>query len=213
MQWMVMMLAVLTLGGCASLSEQFGARRIEPGETPILSRDEVVIFGRILFFENGKPKVPYAWGRPLWQLERLVQEADEADRLGRPIRLPFLSTRKDAVFVYTIPAGQYQITHIEPFYYLPLIDPALDFAAIEPGRAYYLGDLELEIEVSTWLGGMWGNYITRLKALAVSDRYLEVRGQVQGVVADDAFRKSLFAPIPGRQPQLKPYFILPVMTR
>lgn len=66
-----------------------------------------------------------------------------------------------------IPAGRYQVSHMEPRHYLPHIDPALAFDGATPCRAYYLGDLEVDIETTSWLGGLWGDYITRLDRLEV----------------------------------------------
>jgi hypothetical protein len=56
--FLLVMLALLVLGGCAGLPETVSARRIEPGQTPALNPVEIVVFGRILFIENGKDKAP-----------------------------------------------------------------------------------------------------------------------------------------------------------
>lgn len=192
------------LAGCATLSEPFGARSLEPGSTPTLSKDEVVIFGRILFIENGKRKAPYDWGKPIWQLTSPAPTSDADGQPARHRNFPFLTTRKDGVFAYLMPAGRYEMTDLAPFYYTPLIDPALEFDASEPGKAYYLGDLEVDIEVSTWLGGLWGNYITHLNYLEAVDRLEQVGGQLSEIhAADVPVRKALLARIYGRVPELK----------
>jgi hypothetical protein len=207
------MFALLAVSGCASLPETRNARSVEPRETPTLKRDEILVFGRILFTENGKPKAPYGLGKPLWQLATPETKPALGEQSKRKI-LPFLSTRKDGVFAYVIPAGRYEITHVEPLGYLPHIDPALEFDANEPGLVYYLGDLEVDIEASIWLGGLWGNYITRINHLEVRDRHDETRAQFEGTAPGSATsRKALLFRIHGRPPQLKEQFIPPVIHK
>jgi hypothetical protein len=177
---------------------------------PVLKQDEILIVGRILFTENGKRKVPYGLGKPCWQL---MNPASGEQRARRKI-LPFLSASEDGVFAYVIPAGRYEMTHVEPFGYIPLIDPAVEFDASEAGRAYYLGDLEVDIDSSVWLGGLWGNYITRLNHLEVVDRFDEVSGQFAGIVpGSDPVRKALLTGINGRVPQFKQQFIPPIIHK
>jgi hypothetical protein len=198
-------LACLVLSGCATLAETEypGSRAIGPGEAPALRPDEVVIFGRILFIENGAHKFPYGLGKPLWQLTSPPHKAVGGQPTGKRRIIPFLSTRKDGVFVYAIPAGRYEIGDIVPFYYTPMIVPALEFSADQPGKAYYLGDLELDIDATSWLGGLWGNYITHLNYLEVVDRFDELGAQMASAfVADEPPKKSLLARIRGRIPAL-----------
>lgn len=211
---LLVMFALLIVSGCASLPETLKARRVEPGETATLKQDEILIFGRILFTESGKFKVPYGLGKPVWQLAS--PEADPA--LGEQSKkrkiLPFLSTRKDGVFAYVIPAGRYEMNHVEPLGYLPHIDPALEFDANEPGLAYYLGDLEVDFDASIWLEGLWGNYITRLNHLDVRDRFDETSAQFKGTLPGSApSRKGLLSRIHGRIPHLKEQFIPPIIHK
>lgn len=211
---LLLMFVFLIVSGCASLPETLNARRVEPGETTSLKQDEILIFGRILFTESGKSKVPYGLGKPVWQLAN--PEADPAlGEQGKTRKiLPFLSTRKDGVFAYVIPAGRYEISHVEPLGYLPHIDPALEFDANEPGLAYYLGDLEVDFDASIWLGGLLGNYITHLNRLDVRDRFDEISAQFEGTFPGSSpSRKSLLSRIHGRVPDLKEHFIPPVIHR
>lgn len=195
-------LVLLALVGCAGLPETRTARRVDAGQAPALNPDEVVVFGRILFIENGKSKAPYDLGKPLWQIERPVNQT-AADSSGRHLIMPFLSTRKDGVFVYVIPAGRYAMTHLEPFYYMPLIDPALEFDAGTPGQIYYLGDLEIDIDTTSWLGGLWGNYITHLNHLEVLDRFEEFRDSLPWAGPSDQLHKAIMKRMHGRIPELK----------
>jgi hypothetical protein len=203
--WLAL-LAVLALSGCAGLSqvEYPGARAIEPGEAASLSHDEVLVFGRILFIENGANKHPYALGKPIWQLQSPPSLPAVKEFSGKRRVIPFLSTRKDGVFAYVIPAGHYQMGHVEPLYYMPFIRPALEFSAEQPGMAYYLGDLELDIEATSWLGGLWGNYITRLNHQEVVDRFDEVVPLVASpLVMPGTARKAMMVRVRGEIPMLQ----------
>jgi hypothetical protein len=197
-----LLFALLALAGCAGLPETLSARRVEPGQTPTLNPGEIVIFGRILFIENGKNKAPYGLGKPFWQLESPPNRA-LSGQTERRLNIPFLSTRKDGVFVYVIPAGRYAMSHVEPFYYMPQIDPALEFDASQPDRSYYLGDLEIDIDTTTWLGGLWGNYITHLNHLEVLDRFEEFRDSPPWAGTSDQLHKALMTRTHGRIPELK----------
>lgn len=208
------MFALLVVSGCASLPETLNARSVEPGETPTLKQDEILVFGRILFAENGTSKAPYGLGKPIWQLENPEVKPALGEQSRKRRILPFLSTRKDGVFAYVIPAGRYEMTHVEPLGYLPHIDPALEFDANEPGLAYYLGDLEVDIDASIWLGGLWGNYITHLNHIEVRDRFDETSAQFAGTLPGSALsRKCLLSRIHGRIPHLKEQFVLPVIHK
>lgn len=196
--------AFLILQGCAGMPETFLARRVDPGASPSLNPGEVLIFGHILFIENGKDKAPYGLGKPLWQLASAVPVPTVNGDTPAQHIIPFLSTRKDGLFAYIIPAGHYEMAFVAPFYYLPMIDPALEFDASEPGRIYCLGDLELDIDTSVWLGGLWGNHITHLNHIEVLDRCEEARGKMPiGALDSEPTRKTLLTRIHGRVAELK----------
>lgn len=210
---LLVLFILLILSGCASMPETIGAQRVEPGETLTLKQDEILIFGRILFIENGKSKMPYGLAKPHWQLMSPKGNAGTGQSDRRRI-LPFLSTRMDGVFVYVIPAGRYEMTHVQLFGYLPLVDPAIEFDASEPGQAYYLGDLEVDFDASLWVGGLWGKYITSINSLEIKDRFDETRGLAAGAISDfNSIRKALLTPIHGRTPQMKEQFIPPIIHR
>lgn len=210
---LLVLFVLLIVSGCAALPETIRAHRVEPGEAVSLKQGEILVFGRILFVENGKSKMPYGLGKPHWQLMSPKDKAAIGQGERRKI-LPLLSTRADGVFVYVIPGGRYEMSHVEPFGYIPMIDPAIEFDASESGQAYYLGDLEVDIDSSIWLGGLWGNYITRLNSLEIKDRFDETRDRAAGAIADpSSIRKALLVPVQGRTPQMKEQFIPPVIHR
>ncbi len=181
------------LAACADLSTQFGARIIDPGQPIALGPEEILVVGRIRILENGRSKLPYSWGKPIWQLETLGVP-DTPHRY-----LPFLSTREDGRFVYAIPAGRYRMAHVAPFYYQPLIDPALAFAGPTPGHVYYLGELVLDLDTTSWLGGLWGNYILKINYLEVLDLPGDLRGALPTTLV---MEPALLTRLPGQLPAL-----------
>lgn len=210
---LLVLFVLLIVSGCASLPETIAARQVSPNETLTLKQGEILVFGRILLIENGKSKMPYGLAKPLWQLMSPKGKAGTGQSERERI-LPFLSTRMDGVFVYVIPAGRYEITHVQLFGYLPLVDPAIEFDATEPGQAYYLGDMEVDFDASLWVGGLWGKYITRINSLEIKDRFEETRDLVAGTISDSSpIGKALLTPIRGRTPQMKEQFIPPVIHR
>ena len=211
---MLSVFATLSLFGCASFPETLEARHVESNDVLTLARDEILIFGRILFTENGKSMAPYGFAKPMWQLmtPEIVQTP------GKPAEkrkiLPLLGTERDGVFRYVIPAGRYAITHVQPLGYTPMIDPAVEFAAREAGQAYYLGDLEVDIDAWSWLGGLWGNYITRIRRVEVVDRFDEVRDLLlQNASESIPAKKALLAPITGSLPDLREQYVPPIIHK
>ena len=211
---LLIMLATLIVPGCASLPETLSARPATSGEVPVLRQGEILVFGRILFTENGKSKVPYGLGKPLWQLETPEPASPSEQPAEKRRILPFLSTDRDGAFAYAIPTGHYEIAHAEPLGYTPLLYPGLEFEAREPGLAYYLGDVEVNIDSSIWLGGLWGNYITRIERVEVVDRFDEARNRfAQRLPNPERIRKTLLVPTQARRPHLIEQFVPPIIHR
>jgi hypothetical protein len=204
--WLFPVLAPI-LFGCASTVDvkSYTAQAVRDGTTITLQEDEVIIFGRILFIENGRSLVPYGFQtRPWWWLSCTVPPESAT---GKPGRLWTLSprTRDDGTFIYVIPSGRHEIMHLSPFYYMPLILPALEFEVSTPGVAYYLGDLEVDYDATRWLGGLWGNHIKNLNYLEVVDRYDEARARLSATLGDTTgmpVQKALMTRIHGQVPGL-----------
>ena len=211
--WLVFI--ALVVSGCASLPETRHARPTPPDEPVVLKQGEVLVFGRLLFTENGQSKVPYGLGKPLWQLESPKPVSESAPPTTKRTILPFLSTDAEGFFAYVIPAGQYEIAHLEPLGYTPLLRPGLEFDAREPGRAYYLGDIEVDFDAWSWLGGLWGNYISRITRVEVVDRFDTTRDALTQRLARDPehIGKALLTTPPGQSPQLFEPFVPPVIHR
>ena len=91
----IMLLVSLHVTGCASVPETQFARRVDVGAVPMLGPDEVLIYGRILFIENGKSKAPYGLGKPLWsvitaQPQGVVSIPETGSQPPRRKNIPFL---------------------------------------------------------------------------------------------------------------------------
>ena len=209
--WLVFV--ALVVSGCASLPETRLARPALPDEPVVLQQDEILVFGRLLFTANGQSKVPYGLGKPLWQLETPKAASDPVS--AKRTILPFLSTDSEGYFAYVIPSGQYEIAHAEPRGYTPLLRPGLQFDAREPERAYYLGDVEVDFDAWSWLGGLWGNYISRITRVEVVDRFDSARDVLVQRHAQNPERigKALLTASPGQSPQLFEPFVPPVIHR
>jgi len=191
--------AMLAASGCASIPDSLAARMPEPGQPFPLAAGEAVIFGRILLIENSRAKSPYGAGKPMWRISCKAGLRSSSSTL--------LTTRPDGSFVYAIPAGECEIDTVVPFYYTPMIQPAVRFAARTPGKAHYLGDLIVDYEATTWLGGLWGNYIERLHWVGVEDHMpgadaMRYGSFSQVPAATLPAIRALFESIPGRQPLL-----------
>jgi hypothetical protein len=205
----------LVASGCASPPETRHARPALTNEPVVLQQGEILVFGRLLFTENGKSKVPYGLGKPLWQLETPKAASDSAPPTAKRTILPFLGTDKDGFFAYVIPAGHYEIAHVEPLGYTPLLRPGLEFDTRKPGRAYYLGDVEVDYDAWSWLYGLWGNHISRITRVEVVDRFDTARGTLAQRLALDpeGIDKALLTGSPGKAPQLFEPFVPPIIHR
>jgi len=184
---------VLLLTGCAGVPEARLARPLEAGAPVALAPGEAVVFGSILFVENGKPKYPYGLGKPMWFIE------------GVHGKWPQFGTDKDGSFYLALPAGRYELRSAVPFYYTPYICIPYRFEAPQAGKAYYIGALRIEFESTVLLGGLWGNYIDSVDYVEVLDRFeaasaaLAARGPGAAALP---LEKALMTRIPGRRPAL-----------
>jgi hypothetical protein len=182
------------------MPESCDVRPVERGATVSLGENESIIFGRIVLTENGKPQIPYGLQtKPWWWLRSPPAYIDERKIKCRTIAP---RTENDGTFVYIIPTGQYEVTHLRPFNYTPFIIPALEFSAQQFGVAFYIGDLEVDYDSTRLLGGLWGNYIHKLNYLEVVDRYDEVIALVADRVSTPT-RKALMTRIRRQIPHLE----------
>lgn len=161
--FILLVLVTALLNGCGTMPTNYYAKSIEESQQLVFGEDEVLITGKIIFIENGKSKAPYSLGKPTWMLV--------GREISNDLQIPFLSTEKDGSFYYIVPAGQYLMKSVAPFYYTPFIYPALYFDASEAKKIYYLGELIIDIDTTVMLGGLWGNYINTLNFVEVKDDF------------------------------------------
>jgi hypothetical protein len=208
------LLVTVLLAGCGTTPTMYEAKSIDEPQPLLLGDNEVLITGKIIFIENGKSKAPYGLGRPNWMLlhnpDDLGPHLTEQMKLGGreiwgDLYIPFLSTEKDGSFYYIVPAGEYLMKDVVPFYYTPYIFPAVSFNATQPGKIYYIGTLSIDIDTTTVLGGLWGNYINTLNFLEVKDEFDSARQTILEKfpgVDKKIINKALMKRLPGNFPTL-----------
>jgi hypothetical protein len=148
---------VLALAGCAGL-----IRQIDQGDRIVLSKDEALVFGKIIFIENNEEKIPYRfWRKPqpnLFQIES-----------GKGL---FWKTQadydKDGAFYWIVPRGSYVITEFQFSY---SFQPQVAFWVPTEGDAFYLGALRI-------------NATTRKMLAAIALK------QVTGTIVADEFEEA-----------------------
>jgi hypothetical protein len=182
---------LVLLVGCAAMPEQRIARPLEAGAAAAPAAGEAVVYGRILFVENGKPKYPYGLGKPIWFVDGL-----------RGPSWPQLTTDASGLFAYGVPAGSYEISRAAPFYYTPFICLPYRFDAPLAGKAYYIGALRVEFESTVMLGGLWGNYIDSVDYAEVLDEFDNMSAALASRAPRLPVVKALMTRVPGRRPQL-----------
>jgi len=121
--------ALFILQGCAF----FNIRKAD--QATRLAEGEAVIFGKIILSEDGNKLTPYGFfKRP----SPTLFHAESG-------RYSWTVTEVDGSFQWVVPAGSYVIPEVQ-FGGL-FIRPKLGFIAAEPGKAYYLGAVSVDITV------------------------------------------------------------------
>lgn len=119
---------LLMLSGCAF----FNIRKA--GEDARVAGDEAVIFGKIIISEDGRALAPYGFfKRP----SPTIFHAESG-------RYSWTITAKDGSFSWVVPAGSYIVPEVQ--FGGAFIHPSMAFSAPEPGGAYYLGTMRIDIE-------------------------------------------------------------------
>lgn len=182
---------VIVLTACAEIP----SRQIPPGPEATLANDEVLIFGKIRFIQNGKPITSYTLAKPLWELWPISKKKN-----GRAF-----STEEDGSFYYVIPVGTYNLNFIYRIGYRPSIDPSVRFNVASGGQAVYLGTLSIDIELTSWLGGFGGNSIYEINIVEVVDEFEAAKQQLLVRYPDmggHRISESLMFHVPGTSPHL-----------
>ena len=170
----------LAIPGCGVIPQEpdvhlYQARTPETVESDGARPREAVIFGRVHVVLNGE-KVEYGRGLFSTSAAFWLQSKDSVPAIDNPtpkiMQVAGLRLLEDGLFVYAVPAARYELRTLlvhEPNHWI-WIQAVLETECGTPGVAYYLGDLEIDID--TGLGGDKLNY------LEVVDRYDDVRARV-----------------------------------
>lgn len=126
---LLLLTALFVFEGCAF----FSIRKADQSTT--LAGGEAVIFGKLIISEDGNKLTPYGFlKRPSPTLFHV-----ESGRYSWTV------TGRDGSFYWVVPAGSYVIPEVQFGEYF--IRPKLGFIAAEPGKAYYLGAVTLDITI------------------------------------------------------------------
>ena len=150
-----LLLVMLVIVGCASVPK-YQATAPEPLHPIVLEKDEVLIFGKILFIDNGKLAVPYSWPRsPWWVLERNRPDVGTNLKLHKrlgDLLIPGLSTHEDGSFYYKIPVGHYVVMSVALSVNTEYATrPMVQFDAQNGKRAVYVGTLQIDINTARFV--------------------------------------------------------------
>jgi len=148
----ILLVCFFALPGCAAW-----VRQVHPGKTIILSKNEALIFGKIIFIENNVVKTPYSfWTRkPSPTIFRL--ESKQYLR-GREVE-------KDGSFYWIVPKGTYIISEVQ--YAYPVLTQVA-FQVPDSSDAVYLGTLTLDVETGNML---LFRYVKKVKSTTVVDDF------------------------------------------
>lgn len=150
-----LLIGIMVLSGCATI------RAVGPGKKVALSENEAIVFGKVIFIENNKEKIPYsAWTRGKPQMSFFRIESNKyIDQGFDPIY------EKDGSFYWIMPTGTYIIPDIQFDY---IILPQVAFQVPSGGDAFYLGTLKIDAETKQIIAR---HYIKKLNSITVVDEF------------------------------------------
>jgi len=155
-RWIItFLIGVLLLSGCAAI------KSVGPGTTVALAESEAIVFGKVIFIENHKEKIPYsAWTRPGPRMSFLHVES------GKYIDWGFAPVyEKDGSFYWTMPTGTYIIPDIRFDYF---ILPQVAFQVPSGADAFYLGVLKIDVETKQIIAR---HYVKEVNSITVEDEF------------------------------------------
>jgi hypothetical protein len=207
---------IASVSGCASFPEVISPKVITPGVAVTLEAGEVLVFGRVGLIKNGEAKAP-KWNFPFSKgaflgIHKQPDNGTPKNQLGaisspsnRPTQIRLI-TRENGEFSVIIPSGRYVIDHIIPTYEC-WIKPELAFDVSTPGKAYYLGELIIDVDTSFSLSYFKPFDCDSLNFLEVTDQYEIERSALLGMIPElppESITKALMTRIPGHFPSV-PY--------
>jgi hypothetical protein len=149
-------LCFLALSACAPRFSQVG-----PGKPIELSESEALVFGKIMFIENGEEKVPYgAWTRKPFPT---VFGVESEKYYVAP------EVEKDGSFYWKVPRGTYIISKVE---YAYTVLPQVAFQAPPDAEAVYLGTLIIDVETKRIIAA---RHAEKINAISVVNEFDKAR--------------------------------------
>ncbi len=131
-------------------------KKVYPGKSVPLSEGEAIIFGKIVFIENNKEKIPYnSWRLPIVS----IFNADHGKDVGQ------WSVDKDGSFYWIVPRGVHIISEIRYDY---TIRPQIAFQVPSSVDAFYLGTLKLDITMKRIVAR---HYLKSVNSITITDEF------------------------------------------
>jgi hypothetical protein len=136
------------LTSCAS---KLSVKTLAPTETVAQSEKEALIFGKLIFMENHKKKIPSL---------TLFHKESGKQREG-------ISVERDGTFYWLVPRGTYIIRDICPGCGY-VIQPHVSFQVPPEGGPFYLGTLKINVLLAKLL---WENYPNDVATKILDESY------------------------------------------
>lgn len=149
-------LVFLMLTSCAPILDVKEVRQDKP---ITLSGNEVPVFGKVIFIENGKARIFY---NPCRMPTITILQKDSG------WKREYIELEEDGSFYLILPRGTYIISDICHGEYDYCVEPHLMFQIFEY-NAFYLGTVKVDVEVrDRWVFGFW---IEAINDIEVSDEF------------------------------------------
>lgn len=156
-----LLICFLALPACAP---RLSVKEVDPGRPVSLQANEALVFGKIIFIENGKEAVPYGCSRaPITDIFHV--ESENKTRLWSCELWWTHMLERDGGFYWIIPRGTYIIPQIQFGY---TISPQVAFQASFGADAYYLGTLRINVETKQIIAA---HFVKKINSISVADEF------------------------------------------
>ncbi|NJD36617.1 MAG: hypothetical protein FIA96_17630 [Betaproteobacteria bacterium] len=195
--------SLITLAGCSSMPERIKARPVAAGSPLSLGPEEVLLFGQVGTLVNGEVNAPNwnLFGTGAFLQLRKLPALDVSDKSLSESAFIGFETDKNGSYRMVVPAGRYVLTRAHLFSECTL-NLKMAVNASVPGRAYYLGELIVDLEASSGLIAS-AKTCSRLNYLEVIDDFEGARTallvEMPGMVLAST-GKQLMRRVPGSFP-------------
>ena len=168
------LLTFVFLNGCATYPKTTLKAKTASGNflwvNPEFTDDESLVYGQFVIKENEKIGMWTLFGREARFVYTVVTKSETKE----PSKWLFGRTK----FYWRLPTGTYKVSSIIPSMKDVIEPTSLIFKVPEAGKAYYVGSLELDLNVKykyTWLDGDRHTYITQINDIEIVNKYVEAQ--------------------------------------